>query len=95
MKGMKKMTREEFNKAFAENPSSDEVMTEINRLFESESRLTADFAAADSERTKLRADLDTANKRYRERFLSGGDEKQDEYKKDEQKVTFDDLFKEE
>jgi hypothetical protein len=33
--------------------------------------LTADFAAADSERTKLKSDLDTANKRYRERFLSG------------------------
>ena len=65
------MTKEEFTKLFAENPNSDEVMEEINRLYDSESKLTADFAAADSERTKLKSDLDTANKRYRERFLSG------------------------
>lgn len=93
--GTSNMTREEFKKAFAENPSSDEVMTEINRLFDSESKLTADFAEADSERTKLKADLDTANRRYRERFLSGGEEnKQEEIKDEPQKVSFDDLFKE-
>ena len=65
------MTKEEFTKLFTEDPNSDAVMEEINRLYDSESKLTADFAAADSERTKLKSDLDTANKRYRERFLSG------------------------
>ena len=93
MKGKSNMTREEFNKAFAENPSSDEVMTEINRLFDSESKLTADFAEADSARTKLKADLDAANKRYRERFLSGPPDDESN-PKEKNEVTFDDLFKE-
>lgn len=89
------MTREEFNKLFADNPSSDEVMTEINRLFDSESRLNADFAQADADRTKLKADLDAANKRYRERFLSGNPDENRQEELEEDKVTFDDLFKEE
>lgn len=65
------MTLEEFTKIYTENPNSDEVMTEINRLYESERQLTESFASADSERTKLQKDLDEANKRYRERFFSG------------------------
>lgn len=65
------MTLEEFTKIYTENPNSDEVMTEINRLYESERQLTESFATADSERTKLQKDLDEANKRYRERFFSG------------------------
>ena len=86
------MTKEEFTKLFAENPNADEVMEEINRLYESESKLTADFAAADSERTKLKSDLDTANKRYRERFLSGPAPDPDQDKPEANKI--DALFKE-
>lgn len=65
------MTLEEFTKLYTENPNADEVMTEINRLYESERQLTESFATADSERNKLQKDLDEANKRYRERFFSG------------------------
>ena len=86
------MTREEFTKLFAENPNADEVMEEINRLYDSESKLTADFAAADSERTKLKSDLDTANKRYRERFLAGPSPDPDQNKPEANKI--DALFKE-
>lgn len=87
------MTKEEFTRLFAENPNSDDVMTEINRLYDSESQLTADFAAADSERTKYKQELDEANKRYRERFLSG-DPKPDEDKQGNNRaVSFESLFK--
>lgn len=88
------MTKEEFTKLFAENPNADEVLTEINRLYDEETRLTADFAQADSERTNYKTQLDAANKRYRERFLRG--EEQQETNPDENKEppTIDDLFKE-
>lgn len=86
------MTKEEFTKLFTENPNSDDVMTEINRLFESESKLAADFAQADSERSKYKQELDEANKRYRERFLSG-DNKPDEDKQGNRAISFDSLFK--
>ena len=65
------MTLDEFKAIYAENPSADEVMEEINRLYESERTLTESFATADSERNKLKKELDDANKRYRERFFSG------------------------
>lgn len=86
------MTKEEFTKLFTEDPNSDAVMEEINRLYDSESKLTADFAAADSERTKLKSDLDTANKRYRERFLSGPAPDPDQGNPETNKI--DALFKE-
>lgn len=88
------MTKEEFAKLFSADPNSDDVMTEINRLYEEEARLTADFNAADAERTKYKAELDEANKRYRERFLSGNtdEDKEKDFNKDG-KVSFDSLFK--
>ena len=88
------MTKEEFTKLFADNPNSDDILTEINRLYDSESQLTADFASADAERNNLKKELDEANKRYRERFLSG--EKPDEDKQKEtgnRAISFDSLFK--
>lgn len=88
------MTKEEFTKLFTENPNSDDVMTEINRLYDSETRLTADFAEADSERTKYKQELEEANKRYRERFLSGDNKQPDEDKRGNNRaVSFDSLFK--
>ena len=86
------MTKEEFTKLFSADPNSDDVMTEINRLYEEEARLTADFNAADAERTKYKTELDAANKRYRERFLSGDPDKDKDFNKDG-KVSFDSLFK--
>lgn len=86
------MTQEEFNAMFAQDPSADAVMQEINRLWDENTRLTADFTAADSERHQLRQDLDAANKRYRERFLSG--EKVIPDKDESGKTSFDSLFKE-
>ena len=65
------MTLDEFVAIYTKNPSSDEVMEEINRLYESERTLTESFATADSERNRLQKELDDANKRYRERFFSG------------------------
>ena len=67
-------------------------MTEINRLYDAETKLTADFASADAERAKFKNELDAANKRYRERFLSGDP---DENKKVEpnKAVTIESLFK--
>lgn len=88
------MTKEEFTKLFSADPNSDDVMTEINRLYEEEARLTADFNAADAERTKYKAELDEANKRYRERFLSGNtDEDKEKDFNNGGKVSFDSLFK--
>lgn len=86
------MTKEEFTKLFAENPNDDNVMTEINRLYDEESRLTADFAKADAERTQYKSQLDEANKRYRERFLSGKNDP-DEDKDDNKTVTIESLFR--
>lgn len=88
------MTKEEFTKLFSADPNSDDVMTEINRLYDEEARLTADFNAADADRTKYKTELDEANKRYRERFLSGSPDKDKEadFNKDG-KVSFDSLFK--
>ena len=73
------MKKEDFIKLFSDDPNSDDVMTEINRLYDAETKLTADFATA-------------ANKRYRERFLSGDP---DENKKVEpnKAVTIESLFK--
>ena len=89
------MTKEEFTKLFTDNPNSDDILTEINRLYDSETKLTSDFASADAERNNLKKELDEANKRYRERFLSG--EKPDEDKKKEidgnRAISFDSLFK--
>ena len=88
------MTKEEFTKLFTDNPNSDDILTEINRLYDSETKLTADFASADAERNNLKKELDEANKRYRERFLSG--EKPDEDKQKEtgnRAISFDSLFK--
>lgn len=65
------MTLDEFKTIYTENPSADEVMEEINRLYESERTLTESFASADSERNRLQKELDDANRRYRERFFSG------------------------
>ena len=88
------MTKEEFTKLFSADPNSDDVMMEINRLYEEEARLTADFNAADAERTKYKAELDEANKRYRERFLSGNtDEDKEKDFNTGGKVSFDSLFK--
>lgn len=87
------MTKEEFTKLFTEDPNSDDVMTEINRLYDSESKLAADFAAADSERSKYKQELDEANKRYRERFLSGDNKQPDEDKQGNRAVSFESLFK--
>lgn len=87
------MTKEEFTKLFAENPNADEVLTEINRLYDEETRLTADFAQADSERTNYKTQLDAANKRYRERFLRG-EEQQPNPDENKEPPTIDDLFKE-
>ena len=84
------MTQEEFNTLFAEDPSSDAIMTEISRLWEENTKLTADFAAADSERHKLQQDLDDANKRYRARFMSG----EKVIDESNNKSSFDGLFKE-
>ena len=52
------MTLDEFKAIYTENPSADEVMEEINRLYESERTLTESFATADSERNKLKKELD-------------------------------------
>lgn len=88
------MTKEEFTKLFSDNPNSDDVMTEINRLYDSETQLTADFATADAERNKLKTELDEANKRYRERFLSGNNPDEDKEKeKGNRAISFDSLFK--
>lgn len=88
------MTKEEFTKLFSDNPNSDDVMTEINRLYDSESQLTADFASADAERNKLKTELDEANKRYRERFLSGENPDKDKEKElGNRAISFDSLFK--
>ncbi len=84
------MTQEEFNTLFAENPNADEVMTEISRLWEENTRLTADFSAADAERHKLQQDLDEANKRYRARFMSG----EKTIDEGSNKTSYDSLFKE-
>ena len=84
------MTQEEFNTLFAENPNADEVMTEISRLWEENTRLTADFATADAERHKLQQDLDDANKRYRARFMSG----EKTIDEGSNKTSYDSLFKE-
>ena len=86
------MTKEEFIKLFAENPNDDNVMTEINRLYDEETRLTADFAQADADRTNYKNQLDEANKRYRERFLSGKNEP-DEDKDENKTVTIESLFR--
>jgi hypothetical protein len=67
-------------------------MTVINRLYDEESRLTADFAKADAERTQYKSQLDEANKRYRERFLSGKNDP-DEDKDETKTVTIESLFK--
>lgn len=89
------MTKEEFTKLFADNPNSDDILTEINRLYDSESQLTADFASADAERNKLKTELDEANKRYRERFLSGENPDKDKEKEfGNRAISFDSLFKE-
>lgn len=89
------MTKEEFTKLFSADPNSDDVMTEINRLYESESQLTADFASADAERNNLKKELDEANKRYRERFLSGENPDKDKEKENggNRAISFDSLFK--
>lgn len=89
------MTKEEFTKLFADNPNSDDVMTEINRLYDSETQLTADFATADAERNNLKKELDEANKRYRERFLSGNNPDEDKKKEIDgnRAISFDSLFK--
>lgn len=88
------MTKEEFTKLFADNPNSDDVMTEINRLYDSETQLTADFASADAERNNLKKELDEANKRYRERFLSGENPDKDKEKEfGNRAISFDSLFK--
>lgn len=88
------MTKEEFTKLFADNPNSDDVMTEINRLYDSETKLTADFASADAERNNLKKELDEANKRYRERFLSGENLDKDKEKElGNRAISFDSLFK--
>ena len=84
------MTQEEFNTLFAENPNADEVMTEISRLWEENTKLTADFSAADAERHKLQQDLDEANKRYRARFMSG----EKTINENNNESSFDSLFKE-
>ena len=86
------MTKEAFIKLFAENPNDDNVMTEINRLYDEETRLTADFAQADADRTNYKNQLDEANKRYRERFLSGKNEP-DEDKDENKTVTIESLFR--
>lgn len=87
------MTKEEFTKLFTEDPNSDDVMTEINRLYDSESKLAADFAEADSERSKYKQELDEANKRYRERFLSGDNKPDEDKNKGNRAISFDSLFK--
>lgn len=88
------MTKEEFTKLFADNPNSDDILTEINRLYDSETQLTADFASADAERNKLKTELDEANKRYRERFLSGENPDKDKEKEfGNRAISFDSLFK--
>lgn len=87
------MTKEEFTKLFTEDPNSDDVMTEINRLYDSESKLAADFAEADSERSKYKQELDEANKRYRERFLSGDNKPDEDKRGNNRAVSFDSLFK--
>ena len=84
------MTQEEFNALFAEDPSSDAIMTEISRLWAENTRLTSDFATADAERHKLQQDLDDANKRYRARFMSG----EKTIDEGSNKNSFDSLFKE-
>ena len=87
------MTKEDFIKLYTADPNSDDVMTEINRLYDAETTLTADFAAADAERNQLRTDLDAANKRYRERFLSGTPEPDEDKQTGGSKPSFDSLFK--
>lgn len=88
------MNKEEFIRLFSDDPNSDDVMTEINRLYAAETQLTADFANADAERNKYKEELDAANKRYRERFLSGEKPDEDTQKDNPNKpVSFDSLFK--
>ena len=89
------MTKEEFTRLFSADPNSDDVMIEINRLYDSETQLTADFASADAERNNLKKELDEANKRYRERFLSGENTDKDKEKEfGNRAISFDSLFKE-
>lgn len=89
------MNREEFTKLFSENPSSDEVMAEINRLYDFEHDMTERLPVIESERDEYKQKYSEANERYIKRFLTGKDDegtpKADENK---EKITIEDLFKE-
>lgn len=87
------MKKEDFIKLFSDDPNSDDVMTEINRLYDAETKLTADFASADAERAKFKDELDAANKRYRERFLSGNPDEDKKVEPTNKAVTIESLFK--
>lgn len=87
------MKKEDFIKLFSDDPNSDDVMTEINRLYDAETKLTADFATADAERVKYKDELDAANKRYRERFLSGNPDENKNVEPTNKAVTIESLFK--
>lgn len=89
------MNREEFTKLFSENPSSDEVMTEINRLYDFEHDMTERLPVIESERDEYKQKYSEANERYIKRFLTGKDD-EGEPKADEnkEKITIEDLFKE-
>ena len=89
------MNREEFSKLFSENPSSDEVMNEINRLYNFEEEISKRFPAIESERDEYKQKYSEANERYIKRFLTGkDDEGAPKPEENRDKITIDDLFKE-
>lgn len=89
------MNREDFSKLFSENPSSDDVMAEINRLYDFEQTMTERLPAIESERDEYKQKYSEANERYIKRFLTGkDDEETPKPVEDKEKITIDDLFKE-
>lgn len=88
------MNREDFTKLFSENPSSDEVMTEINRLYDFERDISERLPALESERDEYKQKYSEANERYIKRFLTGKDDEGAPKPVEDKKITIDDLFKE-
>lgn len=87
------MTREEFSARLAADPAADDVLAEVNRLYNFEADINERLPAIESERDEFRKKYTEANERYIKRFLSGEpDVNQPEVKKE--KVTIDSLFKE-
>lgn len=88
------MTKEEFTKIFSENPASDSVMEEINRLYQFEAEISEKLPKVEAEREEYKTKLNEANERYIKRFLSGPDADQPKNQEPDKKVTIESLFKE-